>query len=76
MARYLLSEPEAATLPFLFKIGDQVRVKTSSATGKIVEGFFHGEKDGSSYNIVYKVKVGDDLFINVPEIGLEKLPSS
>jgi hypothetical protein len=70
-----ICDPDAARVPFMFKVGDSVCLKHDpSMVGKISDGQFSGGFPSGCYQIVYEIELEEGLAFLATEMDLEKLP--
>jgi hypothetical protein len=69
-----ISEPDALKVPFIFEVGNRVRVKSDySISGIIKDGWFEGEYPSGSYQVWYEIETQDSQLFSVNEMELEKM---
>jgi hypothetical protein len=72
--RIRISEPDALKVPFVFEVGNRVRLKSDySASGIIKDGWFEGEYPPGSYQVWYEIETRDFQLFTANEIELEKI---
>ena len=68
-----ISGPDALKVPFIFEVGNRVRVKSDySMSGIIKDGWFEGEYP-SGYQVWYEIETQDSQLFSVNEMELEKM---
>jgi hypothetical protein len=69
-----IGEPDAANMPFIFGIGDSVRLKFDhSMAGTIKDGCFQGKYPSGPYAIRYEIEIQDSQMFSADQMELEKI---
>ena len=72
--RIRITEPDALKVPFIFEVGNHVRLKSDySVSGIIKDGWFEGEYPPGSYQVWYEIETRDSQLFTANEIELEKI---
>jgi hypothetical protein len=74
--RIKVSEPDALKVPFIFEVGNRVRLKTDySMSGIIKAGGFEGEYPSGSYQVWYGIETQDSQLFIAREMELKRFRS-
>jgi hypothetical protein len=69
-----INDPDAAKVPFVFAVGDSVRLRSDhSLSGTIKNGWFEGEYDAGSFKIWYEIETQNSQLIRAEQLELEKV---
>lgn len=69
-----IHEPDAASVPFFFKVGHRVRLKSDHAmSGIIRDGWFEGEYPSGSYHVWYEIETQDSQWFTASQMELEEI---
>jgi hypothetical protein len=72
--RIRISEPDALKVPFVFEVGNRVRLMSDySVSGIIKDGWFEGEYPPGSYQVWYEIETRDSQLFTANEIEFEKI---
>ena len=72
--RIRISEPDALKAPFIFEVGNLVRLMYDySMSGIIKDGWFEGEYPSGSYKVWYEIETRDSQLFTANEMQLEKI---
>jgi len=69
-----ITEPDALKVPFIFEVGNRVRLKCDySMSGIIKDGWFEGEYRSGSYHVWCEIETPDSQLFTASEMELEKI---
>jgi len=72
--RIRITDPDALKVPFVFEVGNRVRLKSDdSMSGIIKDGWFEGEYPSGSYQVWYEIETQDSQLFTANEMELEKI---
>lgn len=72
--RIRINEADAPRVPFVFEVGNRVRLKSDySMSGIIKDGWFEGEYPSGSYQVWYEIETQDSQLFTAAQIQLEKI---